>query len=307
MQRRNLIQALQYARAGRLGDAGEESLEAMKGFLADTGGSLGRMWKRKMVYDATRGRTPTAGSRKRELDFDKETLDVMMPMIRPLRIVDYDADRVKQILPYKLGPMAAKVAGMRAGMRVPVKAARDYLDFKPGERDPEVVARLIDQYGEAAVRRMKAEELYLGGATEEELAKGLVSMGAYLDALKDLEERLAVMRPAWEYVGISDETIIQNLYEGLPIQNRLRRPEAEAVVRGTVDQFEWSDDFYAPESKPSGLMKGEDQIEMALRNDPYVNARHLYSMLQAGGYEVGTWTQFQQRYKRIRDRVYRNY
>jgi len=226
-------------------------------------------------------------------------------MIRPLRINDYDEARVKQILPYKLGPMAAKTAGMRAGMSVPVKAAGDYEDFDPRQLDPAVMKRLTDQFGETAVKRMNTEELYMGGANEEELAKGLAAMGGYITSLKEIEDRIATMRPVFDALEISDETLIRQLIDGMPQQISLRKSEAEAVVRGTVDQFEFSKDFYQPEFKPTGSMKGDDILEEALRNNPNVNAQFMYNTLKAQGYAVGGYDKFIAHFKRVKSSIYR--
>jgi len=273
MTRSNFIDAARYAKAGRFGDAGDEAGDAMMGWLADTTGGVGRMWKRYKVYEQREGRTPVAGSRKRRLEKEgvEKLLDITMPMIRPLRIVTFDDEEIRRILPYKLGPLASKVAGMRAGMREPVRAARDYLE----------------------------------GASEEELAKGLAAKAGYIIALREMEERIKDMRPVIDAVGVPDETLIQELMEGMPAESKMRRAEAEAVVRGTVDTFEFSDDFYTPEQKPTGLMKGEDIVEKALRDNPNVSWRYLYNVLSAGGYKVGTHAEFQARYGRIKRRIYK--
>jgi len=273
MVRSNLIDSMKYAKSGRFGDAGEEAADAMMGWLADTTGGVGRMWKRYKVYEQREGRTPVTGSRKRALEKEgvDKWLDVAMPMIRPLRVVTIDEDEIRRILPYKLGPLASKVAGMRAGMREPVRKARDYVE----------------------------------GATEEELAAGLAAKDGYIIALRDIEERIKDMRPVIDAVGIPNETLVQELMDGLPVDSRMRRAEAEAVVNGTVDIFEFSDDFYQPEQKPTGLMKGDDIIEKALRDNPNVSWIYMYNMLAAQKYAVGTHPKFQARFLRIKSRIYK--
>lgn len=280
----NVIDAIRAFGRGEKEEAIDEVKGAFLNFIADTAGGLGRSYKEAQVRERRAGREPTKGTRLKKLEGETAgdiIWEIAKPMVRLLRMKEYNEAEVLRVLPYKLGSVTGKVQGSRSDARFAFK-----------------------------------QEKKLGEYTNEELAKSQRAMQNYTDGLRDAESRMQKMRPLFDYLEITEESMIAVLLDDLPKESGLTRDEAEAVVYGKVDDYLKSDkmfrldiegeevseeDMRKPiEIRPTRRQSGEDYVRDLLKAEPYTPSDYIIMQLQAEGYDLGDQDAVNKYYEKIR-------
>lgn len=264
----NVIDAIRAYGRGEKEEAIDELKGAFLNFIADTAGGLGRSYKEAQVRERRAGREPTKGTRLKKLKGETAgdvIWEIAKPMVRLLRMKEYNESEVLRVLPYKLGSVTGKVQGSRSDARLALK-----------------------------------QEKKLGEYTNEELAKSQRAMQNYTDGLRDAESRMNKMRPLFEYLEVSNEAMIASLLDDLPKESGLTRDEAEAIVYGKVDEYLEGDKMFKPEVKPTRRQSGEDFVRDLLKAEPYTPSDYIIMQLQSEGYDLGDQDAVNKYYDKIR-------
>ena len=265
----NIIDAIRAYGRGEKEEAWDQLKGAFINFIADTSGGLGRSYKEAQVREQRAGRQPTIGTRLKEKEGETTgeiIYEIAKPMVRLLRMKEYNEAEVLRVLPYKLGSVTGKVQGSRLG-------ARFYLK----------------------------QEKKLGEYTNEELAQSKRAAENYVDGLRDAENRMNKMRPLFEYLEVDEESMISALLDDLPKGSGLTRDEAEAIVYGKVDEYLKSDKMFRVaepgdeqvpggpvpiEVEPTRRQAGEDIARSMLREDNFTHSDRIIAELKRRGYQI---------------------
>ena len=249
----------------------ELAAEVILNLLADSSGGLGRSWKEYQKHERRAGRTPKVGNYLKKYSDGgvDEFLEVLNPLLRPLRPIVYDKNQVLSVLPYQLRAEIMTIADYKLMMGADKRGARAF------------------------------EE----GATADEIAESITGSKGHKDALRELAAHIQTIKPALKWLEIDDEEVIGVMLSKKPYDGGLNRDEAKAVVRNRVEEYINSPEYYKPDPQLTADQKGETQMRVWMYQNPYQPVRAIYDALVGAGYEVEWDDAFRNRYAKIRREV----
>ena len=255
---------------GNYDDMTDQAKGAMLDLMADTMGAFGRGWKEYSKREKRAGRKPTAGTYFQE--FGDDPLEMMYetvkPIVRVLRGREFDAEEMKRTLPYRFQKEVARITSAK---------------YREGTE-----ARGIQD---------------LGAATDDDIAVTKAGREKRLNTLNDLAAQIQRIKPATDYIGLSEEDVVGLFVSKRTGDGMLSRKEAEAVVYNRVEAYLNSDDAWKPEPRLSPDQEGDTAMRTMLTENPYTPASDLYGALKNEGFQVPAYDKFVDRYKKFREEL----